>query len=253
MSSTNGKTMTEVVPASKLKKKVLETIFITRYPEQLEEYKAALASYKKAKGKREEGEFEITEQSGFFSSRRKTKGFISTTVPKDDSVSWQKWEDKILVYAPKAPSFNPYHYNEYSRYSGFTSHAKNLGLLAGSRFNREISNRRVDEYAEAMKEGLWRDLLSDPITITIEGEVINGQHRLAASSKVDWSKVDNDPLFLIVWGVDPQEAMHADLSRRTPKDQTTIVSKVAGELIPPKPAIDEEGILEAGVGVMSAA
>jgi hypothetical protein len=70
------------------------------------------------------------------------------------------------------------------------------------------------------------------------------------------SPLCHDPAFLVVWGVDPQEALHADLSRRTAKDQTTIVSKVAGELIPPgapsteaevRDAFRKEALASAGI------
>ena len=157
----------------------------------------------------------------------------------------------MLRPSVRSESYVAYSYQEYNRGSGFTAHAGNQGLLAGSKFNREISHRRVGEYGEEMEAGRWRDLVSDPITITNEGEVINGQHRLAAASQVDWEKAGNDPLFLVIWGVDPQEALHADLSKRTSKDQTMIVSKIVGEYIPPTPAVTEDEILAAAVGEMS--
>ena len=108
--------------------------------------------------------------------------------------------------------------------------AGNVGFLSDAKHNREIRVQRVAEYREAMESGRWRDLLSDPITITDDGQVINGQHRLAAASNVDWSEVPNDPLFLVVWGVAPEEAAHADLARRTDRDQVTIAAKLATEM-----------------------
>ncbi len=77
-----------------------------------------------------------------------------------------------------------------------------------------------------MVAGAWHDLLSDPIAITSDGHVVNGQHRLAAASHVDWSKVDNDPLFLVIWNVDPTEARYADGSRRTDRDSRTIAERL---------------------------
>jgi hypothetical protein len=73
-----------------------------------------------------------------------------------------------------------------------------------------------------MQAGRWHDLLSDPISICVSGDVLNGQHRLAAASLVNWEKAGNDPAFLVVWGVSPLEAIHADGSRRTANDERTI-------------------------------
>jgi hypothetical protein len=36
----------------------------------------------------------------------------------------------------------------------------------------------------------------------------------------------NDPAFLVIWGVDPSEALHADRSRPTPKDERTITEQL---------------------------
>jgi hypothetical protein len=62
--------------------------------------------------------------------------------------------------------------------------------------------------------------------IVTGGHVINGQHRLAAASDTDWNEVENDPLFLVIFGVDPEEAILADMSKRTARDQSTIAVKV---------------------------
>jgi hypothetical protein len=56
--------------------------------------------------------------------------------------------------------------------------------------------------------------------------VVNGQHRIAAATQVDWSKVKNDPLFLVVWDVNPKEALFADGSHRTHKDEEMIAKKL---------------------------
>ena len=77
-----------------------------------------------------------------------------------------------------------------------------------------------------MAAGEWRDLYSDPIAITADGHVVNGQHRMAAATQVDWEG-ERGPAFLVIWGVEPSEAMFADGSRRTDRDQKTIFDKVA--------------------------
>jgi hypothetical protein len=109
---------------------------------------------------------------------------------------------------------------------GQTSHAHEYGVLASPLFNRDIRPQRVDEYTAEMRAGRWRDLLSDPIAITSGGDVINGQHRLAAASQVDWSKIKNVPAFLVVWDVSPLEARYADGSRRTDRDERVIAARV---------------------------
>jgi hypothetical protein len=115
---------------------------------------------------------------------------------------------------------------------GFTTHAHQSGLLANAVFNRDILPGRVEEYAAEMEAGNWRDLLSDPITITEDGQVVNGQHRLAAASGVDWDKVENDPAFLVVFGVDPTEAPYADGSSRTGRGERVIRDKLLRAINP---------------------
>jgi hypothetical protein len=133
----------------------------------------------------------------------------------------------VSILRPRRPSPMAWIYLSYDRSMGFTTHASQSGLLAYPAFNRDIRPQRVDEYADEMSAGCWHDLFSDPITITRNGQIINGQHRLAAASQVDWSRVQNDPAFLVAWGVDPKEALRADGSRRTNKDEKTIAYKVA--------------------------
>src|SRR4051794_14817699 len=100
---------------------------------------------------------------------------------------------RFLFCVPQQPRWRAWSYQRYDRLMGFTTHAQQSGLLANAVFNRDILPGRVEEYAAAMEAGNWRDLLSDPITITDDGQVINGQHRLAAASGVDWDEVENDP------------------------------------------------------------
>jgi hypothetical protein len=109
-------------------------------------------------------------------------------------------------------------------------YARTFGLLADPKYNRDIRPQRVNEYIEAMRAGRWQDLLSDPISITADGHVLNGQHRISAAESVDWSKVDNDPSFLVIWGVEPTEAHFADGSRRTERDQKMIADKLVANL-----------------------
>lgn len=210
-------TKTEVVPASKLQE-VLLRVWAAQHPQDLAEHKQAAAHYARARGKRPEAKARVTWGS-FFTTV--ATGFYGKRIPKSSCLKWEKIDDKIFVIKPKC---TPRAYYRSPSFMGSGHHVG--GFLANAKVNREIREQRVLAYREAMQAGEWRDLLSDPITITTDGHVVNGQHRLAAAEDVDWSKAPNDPLFLVVWGVSPEEALHADLAKRTSKDQVTISHKV---------------------------
>jgi hypothetical protein len=104
-----------------------------------------------------------------------------------------------------------------------------VGLVAGGgRYNRPVSPKRVKEYSDAMVRGQWRDNLIDPIAITSNGEVINGQHRLAAMSQVEREPDEKDDpgfQFLVLFGVPADQVTLSDLSRRSARDFTVIAGK----------------------------
>jgi hypothetical protein len=52
-------------------------------------------------------------------------------------------------------------------------------LLDGNATNRNIRQRRIDQYARDMQSGRWYPV-GDPITISDAGVLLNGQHRLMA-------------------------------------------------------------------------
>jgi hypothetical protein len=201
---------TEVVRASELYR-VLWRIFELRYPDAMPKYRKELARYERRLGKREE----ITRTVGDFFSRRNVRGFVV-----------KLYDDDHFIQRPEPPRPTAWVHFSYDRSMGFTTHASQSGFLADPRYNREIRPTRVGEYVEVMKAGSWRDLLSDPIAVTADGHVLNGQHRLAAAADVKWDEVENDPTFLVVWGVDPKEALYADGSRRTAQDEKTIATKL---------------------------
>ncbi len=206
-------TRTEVVNASELQSDVLDRIWQTRDPEAVPEYRRALGEYQRQRGKRKEVEMKVVD--GFFTFQGRGFYYIDAE------------GEARSVARPEEPKRLAYMHVGYDR-NGFTTHAKNLGFLSRAEFNRDIRPQRVETYRQAMQAGEWHDLLSDPITVTDEGQVVNGQHRLAAASQVDWSEAPNDPVFLVVWGVAPEEALHADLGRRTDRDQAMIASKLVG-------------------------
>ena len=181
--------------------------------ETVAEYEKKLKVYLRDLGKREEA---IHTTPGFMGIGKGTTatGFFFT-----------KFGQEVFVPRPESPKIKVYGHSDYSP-GPYGGRASTYGLLSRSTVNREIRHQRVADYAYAMQRGEWRDLLSDPITVTHDGEIVNGQHRLAAANQVDWDKAPNDPKFLVVWGVSAAEALHADLARRTNKDQATIFSKL---------------------------
>jgi hypothetical protein len=52
-------------------------------------------------------------------------------------------------------------------------------LLASNFANRKINNKRVTSYSKTIKDGEWK-LTGQPIIISEDGKVIDGQHRLSA-------------------------------------------------------------------------
>lgn len=52
-------------------------------------------------------------------------------------------------------------------------------LLEGNLVNRELSERRVSQYVTDMASGAW-PYTGDPIRITEDGQLLDGQHRLTA-------------------------------------------------------------------------
>jgi hypothetical protein len=202
----------EVILASQLQEKVIARIADLRGPEVMPKYRKDLAKYKRRLGKRQEGM--IVQKNGFFESKK--LGFLV-----------EVYGQQVPVYRPEEPNPLAWSYTKYERFMGSAMHAKQYGLLADPQLNRDIRPGRVEEYGEEMEAGRWHDLLSDPIAITEDGHVVNGQHRLAAASGVCWEKVENDPAFLVIWGVSPTEALLADGSRRTDRDEHTIATRVA--------------------------
>jgi len=57
-------------------------------------------------------------------------------------------------------------------------------MLEGNTDNRKLRKTRVEQYADAIKRGLW-DIQNDAITIAKTGKLLNGQHRLSAIIEAD--------------------------------------------------------------------
>jgi hypothetical protein len=116
----------------------------------------------------------------------------------------------------------------WTRTKSFSGHSRELGLIAGGgRYNRPVSHKRVKDYSDTMLRGEWRDNWIDPIAVTADGEIINGQHRVAAMSKVGSVSGKKNPQFLVLFGVPPGQVTLSDISRRSAKDFTVIAGKAA--------------------------
>jgi hypothetical protein len=98
---------------------------------------------------------------------------------------------------------------------------KPMEILGLSDLNRPISTARTEVYREEMQAGRWY-FTPDPIVVSEEGYVINGQHRLCAADAVDWSAVAEIPQFLVVWGVDRRTALLMDEAKRSTTDRRHI-------------------------------
>ena len=215
--TTPATTRTEIVRATELYERVVLRIAKIRDPESFVSYRENLRRYKRRLGKREEGirEGHFSGVRGSVSQHPTVRGFMTRHLGQE-----------VFVPRPSAPRPPAYGYSPYTG-GAYGGHAWEYGLLANPRYNRDIRPQRVEKYGKEMQAGEWRDLLSDPITVTADGQVLNGQHRIAAACDVDWDKAGNDPTFLVIWGADPSEALYADGSRRTHRDGETIAVKVA--------------------------
>jgi hypothetical protein len=105
--------------------------------------------------------------------------------------------------------------------NGKTLDRKPMETLGLSKLNRPISYARTDLYREEMQAGRWY-FTPDPIVITEEGHVVNGQHRLGAADAVEWREVREIPQFLVVWGVNKKTALLMDEAKRSTNDRRHI-------------------------------
>jgi hypothetical protein len=99
------------------------------------------------------------------------------------------------------------------------------GWLARPWFRqRRLSDRTIKDYTRAFLDGRWMEPTLDPIAFTSEMELLNGQHRLRAVVKADWT---GD--MLVAFDVDPATFAFIDTGRRRVAQQfvtTAQASKV---------------------------
>jgi hypothetical protein len=97
------------------------------------------------------------------------------------------------------------------------------------KLNRDVSDSRVDEYYTAMLKGTWW-FTPDPVVVTDDGYIINGQHRLIAAEKladIDKEGSRTPPTFVVVWGVDKKAALLMDEAKRSADDRRSIAVRYA--------------------------
>lgn len=106
------------------------------------------------------------------------------------------------------------------------------------RLNRRFSTARKNAYLNAMLgqdgESWW--FTPDPIVVTTEGYIVNGQHRLVAAIECCHIRLRDDeasgvrwsiPTFVVVWGVERQAALLMDEARRNATDRRDIAVRYA--------------------------
>jgi hypothetical protein len=96
----------------------------------------------------------------------------------------------------------------------------NLRESGMTELNRDVSEARVESYSQAMANGQWW-FTPDPIVVSDEGLIINGQHRLIAASRIDWEP-GHSPQFVVVWGVDKKASLLMDEAQRNTTDRRNI-------------------------------
>jgi hypothetical protein len=237
---------TEIVRASEMREKVFQRIWNIRTGEDRaqtqEQYERELARYEKQKGKRREITINTAEVSGY---GVEIGGQTFGSITEHKIVGYFKADGVTFVPRPRKPQVADeaphamWWSSRRERRGGRVYPARSGGLLGSAHFNRDIRVDRVEEYEAEMRAGKWHDLLSDPIAITEDGQVLNGQHRLAALADILHPKDyeagiygepgdfgDTDPAFLVIWGVDPNEALYADGSHRTAHDEKMIAVRL---------------------------
>lgn len=109
-----------------------------------------------------------------------------------------------------------------------------LDFLAGggiTELNREMQPRRTEGYAESMRLGEWWST-PDPVCISPDGCILNGQHRLLAAMQLARQRrsvpdATRDAEFVVVWDVTEKAALLMDESRRTEQDRRRIAMRYA--------------------------
>jgi hypothetical protein len=186
-------------------------------------YQTDLREYQKKRRGRPEVRVKVTTADGMFSRQYDGPGYTvehmgqTLKLPRPTEPHWSVWE---VSHA--------------STFMGCQDARSEYGLVAdGGKYNRPVNEQRVNQYQKLMRAGRWHDLLSDPIAITSDGEVVNGQHRLAAGAGIkvtfEDGKEDDSPRFLVLFDVSRDEVAFADTSMRTGRDLTVIAQKGVAE------------------------
>lgn len=110
------------------------------------------------------------------------------------------------------------------RYEGGRT-ANTLSAFGLTGLNRDLNFPRVELYREEMLCGRWLDS-PDPIVISEDGLILNGQHRLAAACGITFVQ-DGEvfPQMVVVWGVGKKSAIIMDEAKRSANDRREIALK----------------------------
>ena len=142
----------------------------------------------------------------------KAGGILERTLKIRDPELWQTRRRNAAKARAKArkegspvrrPCWQPIRMN---MCNGKVVERRPMEMLGLGDLNRPISSARADLYLEEMQADRWY-FSPDPIVISEQGYVINGQHRLIAADAVDWTKVKEIPRFLVVWGANKKTAL----------------------------------------------
>jgi hypothetical protein len=89
-----------------------------------------------------------------------------------------------------------------------------LEMLKQNKINRAIKDNVIFEYARQMKAGLWKEGTGETIKISVNNNILDGQHRLLALVKANMTL-----LFLVVYGLEEDVFSVLDTGvKRSPGD-----------------------------------
>jgi hypothetical protein len=142
----------------------------------------------------------------------------------------QLCEEALKLRNPELWKVRQENHRKVRRAGGQPSLAGEYPELVGlTDLSREMSDARVKQYQSEMLANRWQ-FSTDPIVVSEDGDILNGQHRLKAASKVDWESGDEDdaiPEMIVLWGVVKETVLLMDEAQRSHKDRRDIALKYA--------------------------
>jgi hypothetical protein len=96
-----------------------------------------------------------------------------------------------------------------------------LAKIGACDINRPLNDQRVTAFGRTIAADRWLTN-PDPIVITTDGQILNGQHRIAAAVNITWEQGDRVPMFLVIRNADPRVAVMMDEAARNRNDRREI-------------------------------